>query len=131
VHHVALVHFADGGLIERMAGPADEHQHDAHMHQISAVAARVAVRQLDHRRDQADVRLFVDGARAADEFHHDSRGDKEAETETNDRVGLAHAADEERGDDNQHADPRPLEILAQAFHRRAAPREQRAHAGEE
>ncbi len=47
-----------------MAGEADEHQHDAHVNQIAAVAARIAVRQLDGGAEQVHAVLAGDGARA-------------------------------------------------------------------
>ena len=77
------------------------------------------------------VRFLVDGARAAEELHDDGRRHEEAEAERNDGIRITHAAGEERGDHDQHADAGPLEVLAQAFHRRAAPGEERADAGQE
>src|SRR6185312_7223466 len=82
----AFGHFTDSGLIERMARPPDEHQHDPHVDEIATVAARIAVRQLDHRGDKADFRLLLDGRRAAIELGEDGRGDEEAESEGDDRV---------------------------------------------
>src|SRR5580704_1291890 len=80
LHGVALVDFADGGLIEGMAAPADEHQDDTHVNQIAAVAPRVAMRQLDHRRDQSDTGLLADGPGAAEKLHDDGRHHEEAES---------------------------------------------------
>ncbi len=63
-HGIADVQFLHIALIEGVAGEADEHQHDAHVHQIAAVAARIAVRQFDHGAQQVHAGLAGDGARA-------------------------------------------------------------------
>src|ERR1700733_4302258 len=54
-------HFLGDVLIERRAGVADEHEHDAHVDQIAAVAPGVAVCQFDGRGNEPDAVLNADG----------------------------------------------------------------------
>ena len=51
--------FTSHGLVhvERLAGEADEHEHDAHVHHVAAVAPGVAMRQFHHRGEACSARL--------------------------------------------------------------------------
>src|SRR3984957_2323724 len=81
-------HFLGDVLIERRPGIADEHEHDAHVNQISAVAPRVAMCQLNSRRDEPDTVLGANGRRAFPELGYDGGSHERTQAERHQRVGV-------------------------------------------
>src|ERR1039458_9925882 len=90
-HGVALAHFLDLALIEGVAGEADEDQHDAHVHDVAAVAARVAMGQFDGGAQQVHAGPAGDGTGAFVEFDDHGERYEQAEAERNQRIGLVYS----------------------------------------
>ena len=72
-HLVAIAHFFLFVLIERRSKNSDDHNSHAEVDNISAVAARVAMPQVHHRRQQILAGVARDHAAAADKFRQDSQ----------------------------------------------------------
>src|ERR1017187_3692390 len=131
LHGVADVEFLDFVLIEGVAGETDEGEHDPHVHQVAAVAPRVAVRQFDDGARQMHLVLGSDGFRPLVEFHKNGERHEETEAEGNERVELAGACRNQHRDQHYRRDARIHEVAPQALGGGATPSEQRTHAGEE
>ena len=80
-HDLAFVHFDGLVDVEGFAGEADEHEHDAHVHQVAAVAAGIAMREFDHGGEDVLAFFAADGDGAFEEFDDDRDGDEGAEGE--------------------------------------------------
>ena len=52
VMRLAIVHLLLVALVEGAAGNADEDDHHAEVHQVAAIAARVAPGELEHRGEE-------------------------------------------------------------------------------
>src|SRR5262249_47126277 len=99
-------------LIESGAGEADEHEHDAHVDQVAAVSARVAMRQLNYRVREVDLVLGGDRAGAFEKFGDDCERYEEAEAERDERVEVTDSRDEQRGYQNARRYAGPEEVAA-------------------
>src|ERR1039458_3735726 len=131
LHGVADIQFLGFGLVEGVAGEADEHEDDAHVDQVSAVAAGVAVGELDNGACQVHGILDRDGVRAFVKLDKDGERHEEAEAEGDEGVGVAHAGGEEPDDQHQRRDAGPLEVAAETIGGSLGAGEKRADAGEE
>ena len=123
-------------FLVRVAGEADEHEHDADVHDVAAVAPLAARHQADQRREGVELGVRLAHARAAIELLRDRRGDERAQREADHRgpATSAHARVAE-------ADARPPSAIAhrrrgsanwsQVSTRCLAPGDERPDAGEE
>src|SRR5271156_963818 len=102
------------------------------MDQVSTVATRIAVRQLDGGWDEPDSVLGTNRRSAFPEFGDDGRRHEHAQPERNQRVGMFIDAEKAEPDhEYDRGNGRDKERAPQTLDRASAPGDQRANAGEE
>ena len=116
---------------EGVAHEADEEQRNAEVDDVAAVAAGVAVGQVDGRRQPVHFLFLPNHARAAVELRHDGGNDEGGEENGHQRVEAAHTVGEAGDGDHRREQQRTDEVPAQALYGGASPGEQRRHAGQE
>jgi len=108
-------------LIEGMAREADEHDHNAHVDEVAAVAASVAPGEFKNSFGEGQLFFGLDGAGAFPELDQDGAKDKGAQAERDESAEVTDTGNKE-SDAGEDADEGGyLEGLLEAAHRTLAP----------
>ena len=141
--HEALlvIHRLFVALIECLPADPDEDQDNPEVNDVPTVPPRIPPRQLHHRCQQILSGLLLDHLAATPELRKDRRDHRRRHRKCDPRIESAllirrenrprmHAKRNDRNRHQQPDNPRQDEVLADAPHRRRAPRQQRTDAGE-
>src|SRR6267378_1431222 len=126
----ARLHVFPRVAVERRARQPHENQHHAHVHDVAAIAPRIAHGQVHRGGEQRRAGARANHARAAEKLHADRGSHKNTKHQANQREELAHSEREYHDTSQQTSDQRPTEIALQAVRGSLAPGQQRPHAGE-
>ena len=137
VNFVAEAHFFFNFFIERSAQDPNDDQRHAEVDDVSAIAARVSVAQMNHGGKQVLMALAGDDAASAKEFGNN--GEDHERRENGGHGGVkerrifpgTHAEHDHHDADGKRAQGREQEIPLQAFERSLTPGEQRPDGGEQ
>src|SRR5579864_1774214 len=87
-HLVAVSHLLLFVLIESGSGESDDYDHHTEVNDVSAVTARVAMRELHHRREHALAGVSSDDFATAVVLAGDGEGDERREADGHQRVEI-------------------------------------------
>src|ERR1039458_7658071 len=137
VNFVAKAHFFFNFLVERRPEDSNDYEGDAKVHDVAAVASRIAMVEVNHRGKDVLLALAGNDAASADELGNNGEDYKRRENGGHGRVKIGrvlpgtHAEQNHHAADGERADRGEQEIPLEAFDGSLTPGEQRSDRGEQ